>query len=64
MNRKRYLTESVQDFGAQIVNNVYKTLLQWEYTQSEIDNIIGRDSIELDIKECIEIFCFSNIIFV
>lgn len=64
MNRKRYLTESVQDFGAQIVNNVYKTLLQWEYTQGEIDNIIGRDSIELDIEngECV-LHCGNEIIY-
>lgn len=64
MNRKRYLTESVEDFGAQIVNNVYNTLLQWEYTQGEIDNIIGRDSIELDIEKggCV-LHCGNEIIY-
>ena len=64
MNRKKYLTESIEDFGRQIVNNVYDTLTQWDYEQSEIDSIVGRDSIELDIAdgECV-LHCGNEVIY-
>lgn len=64
MNRKKYLTESIEDFGRQIVNNVYDTLTQWDYEQSEIDSIVGRDSIELDITdgECV-LHCGNEVIY-
>lgn len=64
MSRKKYLTESIEDFGKQIVNNVYDTLIQWNYDQGEIDSIVGRDSIELDIEngECV-LHCGNEIIY-
>lgn len=64
MNKKRYITESVTDFSEQIVNNVYDTLIQWGYEEYEIDNIVGRDSIELDIKKggCV-LHCGNEIIY-
>lgn len=64
MNKKRYITESVFDFSQQIVNNVYDTLIQWGYEEYEIDNIVGRDSIELDIEKggCV-LHCGNEIIY-
>jgi hypothetical protein len=64
MSRKKYLTESIEDFGKQIVNNVYDTLIQWNYDQGEIDSIVGRDSIELDITDgkCV-LHCGNEIIY-
>lgn len=64
MSRKKCLTESIEDFGKQIVNNVYDTLIQWNYDQGEIDSIVGRDSIELDIEngECV-LHCGNEIIY-
>lgn len=64
MNKKRYITESVSDFSEQIVNNVYDTLIQWGYEEYEIDNIVGRDSIELDIEKggCV-LHCGNEIIY-
>ena len=54
----------VSDLGEQIVNNVYQTLIDYGYEQHEIDSIITRDSIELDINnnECV-LYCGNDIIF-
>ena len=67
MRKKRILKESPEqwhDFSSNIVNNVFTTLANSGYEQHEIDNIVNKDAIELDmIDDNFVLYCGNDIIY-
>lgn len=67
MKKKRILKENPEqwyDFSNKIVNNVFTRLTNSGYEQYEIDNIVNKDAIELDmIDGNFVLYCGNDIIY-
>ena len=67
MRKKRILKENPEqwyDFSNNIVNNVFTRLTNSGYEQYEIDNIVNKDAIELDmIDGNFVLYCGNDIIY-